>query len=103
MWSLSAIASRLRLLITRQLARLGFREDSFLLLLALVVGIITAAAAVAFHSLIVYTRDLLYVRLGEHAHLFRHPGVWLLVLLPAAGSLAVDLISHYVLHALDWF
>lgn len=99
MWNLSAIASRLRLLVTRQLARIGFREDSFLLLLALVVGVITAAAAVAFHSLIVYTRDLLYVRTGDHVALYRHPGVWMLVLFPAAGGLAVGLIVQYVFRA----
>jgi len=43
---------RIRLFASNALSRLGFREDAFLLLLAVLIGIVTAAAAVGFHELI---------------------------------------------------
>ena len=36
--------TRVRLLSTRALSRLGFREDSFLIVLAVLIGVVTAAA-----------------------------------------------------------
>src|SRR5437764_10683177 len=99
MWSLSAIASRMRLIFTRQLARFGVHADSFLLVLALVIGIVTAAAAVAFHALIVETRNLLYQHLGPHLHLYESRGLWMLVAFPAAGGLLVGVVTQYVFRA----
>jgi chloride channel protein, CIC family len=99
MWNLSAIASRLRLLVTRQLARIGFHSDSFLLLLAAVIGVVTAAAAVAFHFLIVWTRDVLYRRYAPHLHPYDPRGVWWLIVFPAGGGLIVGVITQYVFAA----
>jgi len=87
--------ARLRLLISRLLSRLGFREDSFLIILAVFVGVVTAAAAVGFHELINWVRDELYLRSGEH-RLYRGPGMLLLLVFPAAGGLAVGIISRYI-------
>src|SRR5690348_8934647 len=99
MWNLSAIASRLRLLVTRQFARIGFHADSFLLLLAAVVGVVTAAAAVAFHFLIVWTREVLYRRYAAHLQPYDGRGVWWLIVFPAGGGLLVGVLTQYVFRA----
>ena len=87
-------AVRLRLLITRTLVRFGFREDSFFLLLAVLVGIVTAAAAVLFHELIVMLRETLFARPGE-SYLYGR-GLYLLVLIPTLGGLVVGILSKLV-------
>ncbi len=92
--SVSLAASRFRVLISRALQRVGFREDSFLLLVAGVVGVLTAAAAVGFHELIVAIRDLLYTQL-DPAFLYG-PGVFMLIVWPALGGLLVGIISNYL-------
>ena len=88
--------TRVRVLSTRALSRLGFREDSFLIVLAVVIGMVTAGAAVAFHEVIDITRDVLYQRVGERLY-----DRWLIMLImwPALGGLAVGLISRYVFRA----
>jgi CIC family chloride channel protein len=76
---------------------MGFREDTFLIVLAVVIGLITAAAAVAFHEIIDWTRNLLYERFGFE----RLYGHWMvmLILWPALGGLLVGLLSRYVFRA----
>jgi hypothetical protein len=65
MWSiLTGLGARLRVLVTRLLARLGMREDSFLIIPAVLIGVVTAFAAVGFHDLIEAIRDLLYEGAG---------------------------------------
>src|SRR5208282_1827701 len=91
---LSGPASRLRGLITRFLGRFGFRDDSFLLILAVVIGIVTAAAAVGFHELILAVRDWLYLGTGEDRLYGRW--IWLLVVFPAGGGLVVGIVSRYL-------
>lgn len=91
---LSAAATRFRVLITRALAQLGLREDSFLILVAVLVGLVTAAAAVGFHQLIVAIRTLLYQRIGEER--LYGPWMFLLILWPSLGGLSVGLISRYL-------
>jgi chloride channel protein, CIC family len=88
-------AARLRGVVTRFLSRWGFREDSFILILAVFVGMVTAAAAVGFHELINLVRDNLYYRAGEDA-LYHGIGMALLVIFPAAGGLIVGLVSVYL-------
>ncbi|HWE96258.1 MAG TPA: chloride channel protein [Tepidisphaeraceae bacterium] len=92
-----SIGLQSRLAMTRLMTRLGLREHYILLPMAVIVGCVTAAAAVAFHMLINRIRDLLYQWHDEH-FLYGH-GVWLLILLPAVGGLAVGLLSTYVLRA----
>jgi CIC family chloride channel protein len=91
---LTAPAARLRNAITRVTTRFGFREDSFLLVLAVVIGFLSAVAAVGFHELILFVRDSLYLRAGEQW--LYHQGLYLLVLFPALGGLAVGMISKYL-------
>ena len=88
--------TRVRLLSTRALSRLGFREDSFLIVLAVLIGLVTAAAAVAFHEVIDITRNLLYEQFGEKLY-----GRWMVMLIvwPALGGLAVGVISRFVFRA----
>jgi CIC family chloride channel protein len=93
-FDLSEPASRFRAILTRSLTRLGFRDDSFLLLLAVIVGMVTAAAAVGFHELILLIRNQLYLRAGEEW--LYHRGMWLLVLFPMLGGLLVGVISRYL-------
>lgn len=94
--SLQSAATGLRLIINTLLRRLGLGDESFLLILAVLIGAAAAAAAVGFHQLIDATRHLLYNRLNDHIPLYSGAGVWLLFLLPAAGGLAVGLISRFV-------
>src|SRR4051794_40047835 len=91
---LSAAGGRVRLLIDRLTSPLGGGDNAFLLVVAVLIGMVTGAAAVGFHELINFTRNQLYARGGEH-FLYGN-GVWLLVLIPAAGGLAVAIISRYV-------
>jgi CIC family chloride channel protein len=96
--ALSAPGGRFRVLIQRRLGKLGFGDDAFLLIMAVLIGTITGAAAVGFHELTNLIRDQLYKRPNEEPFLYGH-GMWLLVLLPAAGGLAVGVVSRYVFRA----
>jgi CIC family chloride channel protein len=83
------------------LARFGFGEASILVPLAALVGVVTAAAAVAFHELIGFIRDHLF-RLdlyGLDGAFLYGKGIILLILIPAAGGLAVGCFSTYVMRA----
>lgn len=97
-WSVFASAGlRGRLMTSRVLTRLGFGDGSFLMPLSVLIGVVTAAAAVAFHELINGCRDLLY-----HAalvNLLYGKGVLLLILLPALGGLAVGAFSTFVMRS----
>src|SRR5688500_17219528 len=90
-----------RLLLTRLLARLGVGEGGILVPLAVVIGVVTAGAAVGFHELIVFIRDHLYrpERYGLEPSFLYGRGIVLLVLLPALGGLAVGCFSRYVMRA----
>lgn len=94
--ALTGLATRARILIGRMLSRLGFREDSILMVLAFVVGILAAAAAVGFHEAIQYIRNLLYSGHGEQFDLYGG-GMLLLVLFPAMGGLAVGAFSQFIM------
>ncbi|MCC6240520.1 MAG: chloride channel protein [Phycisphaerales bacterium] len=95
-FTLTRIVARGRVLTGRLLARLGFREDSILLLLAFIIGLLAAAAAVGFHESIQGLRHLLYGHDGGYFDLYGG-GLWLLILFPAAGGLAVGLFSKFVM------
>lgn len=88
--SVTAAAARARVLVSRGLVALGFKDDAFLLFVAAVVGVITAAAAVGFHALIDRIRDSLY---GITEGFLYGPGAVLLILYPAAGGLIVGFIT----------
>ena len=96
---LSAPGGRFRTIVQSRLGKLGFGDEAFLLIMAVIIGAITGAAAVGFHQLTHLIRDLLYVERGEDRLLYGHRGMWLLVLLPAGGGLAVGLVSRYVFRA----
>ena len=90
-------AARVRVAWARLGQRLGLRPDSFLVLIALLIGLLAAAAAVSFHELILVVRHALYERIGAP----RLYGPWMLMLIawPALGGLTVGVISRYVLRA----
>jgi hypothetical protein len=93
--AVTAAMVRLRLFSSKVLSRLGFREDAFLLLLAVLIGVVAAAAAVGFHELIRGIRNFLYANMGPRVGLYGK-GIALLVILPALGGLAVGLITRCV-------
>lgn len=94
--ALTGLATRARILISRLLVRMGFQEDSILMVLAFVIGILAAAAAVGFHELIQFIRNLLYAGHGGHFDLYGS-GMLLLVLFPALGGLAVGMFSQFIM------
>lgn len=94
---MSRVAARFRVVSTRWLVRLGFREETFLLLLAMVIGIVTAAAAVGFHQLINLIRDFFYARVDPD--FLYGKGVVLLIAIPALGGLVVGIVARYIMHA----
>lgn len=91
---LGAPGARVRVLTTRLLQRLGMGDEAFLLLLAVLIGAISGAAAVGFHELINFIRDLLYRRTGPGV--LYGKGVVLLIVYPALGGLAVALTSRFI-------
>lgn len=94
-WSTVTLAGvRLRVLFGRLARRMGMGEDSFLVPLAVVVGVLTAAAAVGFHELILLLRNGIYRAAGESFLYGR--GIWLLVLVPTLGGLVVGVVSRLV-------
>jgi CIC family chloride channel protein len=93
---LPAVGSRIRLLVEKLLAPFGSADEGFLIVLAFLIGIVTAAAAVGFHELITIIRDLLYKHVG--AEFLYGSGVWMLIAIPALGGLTVGLLSRFVMH-----
>ncbi len=89
-------ATRCRVIVQHFLLRLGFREDAFLLFVAVFVGIVTAAAAVGFHELITLLRNLLYRDFGPSLY---DRWIGLLIIWPAMGGLAVGVLSRLVFRA----
>jgi CIC family chloride channel protein len=79
------------------MTRLGLREHYVLLPMAIIVGVVTAAAAVSFHAAINGIRDLLYASTSLH-YLYGR-GIWLILLLPALGGLVVGLFTVYVVRS----
>src|SRR2546423_2183480 len=90
----NAIGARLRILTSLALGFIGFRDDAVLLLIAAVIGVVTAVAAVGFHELINAIRNLMYRRLDPE-FLYR-AGSPLLILWPALGGLVVGVITHHI-------
>lgn len=89
---LEHLGTRVRVLFGRWGRRLGFSEATFLVPMAVVVGVVTALAAVGFHELILFIRDGTYGAIGQDV--LYGKGMWLLILIPAAGGLAVGVISR---------
>src|SRR3954470_11578 len=95
---ITALGGRVRLAANRLFARMGLSESAFLLVVAVLIGVITAAAAVAFHDFILGVRALCYDRVHDRVELYGRV-LPLLILLPALGGLAVGLIARYVIRA----
>jgi len=75
----------------RFLKRFGFREETFLILLACVIGALTGLGSVVFTKLIEWAHEFCY---DEHRGLYGGRN-YFLVLLPAAGALLVGLITYF--------
>lgn len=97
-FGLSSASLRLRALSRQMMAKFAAGDEIRLLLLAAVIGVVTAAAAVTFHELIDITRRLLYEKLEPIVNLYGRGIAWL-VILPALGGLTVGVISRFIMHA----
>lgn len=93
----SIVAPRLRNILTRQFSRIGLRPEVGMIPVAGIIGVLTAIAAVTFHELIKLLQVTLFQDRG--ADWLYGPGLWLLVVAPAGGGLAVGLITRYVLRS----
>ena len=97
-FGLSNASLRLQTLSRQLMAKFAAGDEIRLLLLAAVIGVVTAGAAVAFHELIDLTRWLLYEKFDPVVNLYGRGIAWLVVI-PALGGLAVGCISRYVMRA----
>lgn len=95
--TVSGLGARSRVLLIRAMTRFGLREESFLLVPAVLIGIVTSVAAVSFHELILEIRELLYSEIDFQTLYGR--ALPLLILFPALGGLLVGVISRYIVHA----
>jgi CIC family chloride channel protein len=93
-WAIIGAAERIKIIFNRLLARIGVGEEGFVLLLAVIIGVVAALAAVAFHELIIAFRDLLFTHVGPDILYGR--GMFLLILIPALGGLIVGVTSRYL-------
>lgn len=75
----------------RAIDRVGLRDEYFLVLLSILIGIATGASADLFFRLIESVRHLAY---GEHG-LYAGRG-WMLIVLPTVGALIVGHITYYL-------
>jgi len=87
-----AVGWRTRVLLSRVLRRLGLQEDSYLVVLAVFIGVVAALAACGFHEFIGFVRDELFA--SRNPGFLYGRGLWLLILWPCAGGLAVGLFGH---------
>ncbi|MCK4872335.1 MAG: chloride channel protein [Phycisphaerales bacterium] len=80
--------SILQLKLRRLVGRLGFERDWYLILLAAVIGTLTAGGAIGFAWLI---------RSAEHntEHAFETWSMWLLPFIPMAGALLCGILVHF--------
>lgn len=98
MWSvIRDAASRGRVLSIRLLQRLGLREESFLIVPAIIIGVVSAGAAVGFHELIYKIRNVFYY--SVRPELLYGWGLPLLIVFPAIGGLLVGVISRYIVRS----
>jgi CIC family chloride channel protein len=94
---LSAVATRARILVTRLLIWLGFREDGFLLFVAVLIGLAVAGMAIAFHELINLIRHACYR--GVAPETLYGAGIVLLIVWPTVGGLVVGFLTQIVFRA----
>jgi CIC family chloride channel protein len=73
------------------------RPEAFLVFIAVLIGLVTATAAVSFHELILFIRNTLYERMGEQR--LYGPWMFMLIIWPALGGLMVGVISQYIVRA----
>ncbi|MFQ5415129.1 MAG: chloride channel protein [Phycisphaerae bacterium] len=84
---------RFRVRLTSVLGKAGFKEEYFLILLSIAIGAATGIFANVFYHLIEAARVLAFGD-GDQAGLFAGR-VWMLVVLPTVGALAVGCITYY--------
>nr|MBP8305459.1 chloride channel protein [Phycisphaerae bacterium] len=83
----------IRLGLIRLLGRFGFREETFVILTACGIGLLTGIGSVGFTKLIDCAHDLCYGE-GMVAGIYRGRALFL-ILLPACGALLVGLITFF--------
>ncbi len=85
---------RLRRRVASFFSRHGFREEYFLTLMAIVIGVATGCGASGFYLLIERANMLAYGSGEQSGGLFAGR-LWMLVVLPSAGAVVVGFMTHY--------
>ncbi len=89
------LLTRFKVLAKRSLATVGVRDDIGLIPVAVLIGVVTAQLAVAFHFLIEWLKHHLYAE--RSADWLYGDGIYMLIVFPAAGGLVVGIITRYLL------
>jgi CIC family chloride channel protein len=84
---------RFRLRLVRALSKAGIKEEYFLILLSILIGVATGYFAYLFYYLLEKASWLAYGH-GEHGGLFGGR-LWMLVVLPTTGAVIVGFITYY--------
>ncbi len=84
---------RLRVRLINLLAKIGFKDEYFLIVMSIAIGGATGLGARLFFSLIEYAHQVCYGQTGSTGLFNGRAGM--LVVLPAVGALAVGFITHY--------
>lgn len=94
---LGLLLTRIKVLSKRTLTSIGVREDVGLIPIAVIIGLLTALLAVAFHELIEVIKRSLYERQG--GDWLYGEGLWMLVALPALGGLVVGVVARFLIRS----
>ena len=80
----------------RFLTALGFREEMFLILIAVLVGVTAGLSAVVFGWMVRWSDDFFFIQLASYLNILGSK-VYLLPLIPAMGALFVSLLITYLI------
>ncbi len=85
---------RFRVRFQRTVRSVGMKDEYFLIVVSILIGVATGFSAHLFFDLIELARGLAYGPDGRGGFYSGH--VWMLVLLPTVGALAVGQITHFL-------
>lgn len=85
--------TRLRLRFLRIVRAFGLKEEHLLLIVAVLIGLATGYFAYLFYSLIEWVREIAFGHTGRAG--FYHGRLWMLVLLPTVGAMAVGQLTYF--------
>ncbi len=87
------LGQRVRVRLLGTLERLGLKDEYFLVLVSILIGVTTGVFADLFFRLIEFARELAF-GVSDHGGLFAGRA-WMLIVLPTVGALAVGYLTYY--------